>query len=93
MAEEDLIHLIESHSAELAAVRSEIAALSMKVTDGFQMLNWKLEELVEIVDGLTHVVGNLNSREIITDKRLTKLESDVSTLKGDVAAIKAKLGA
>ncbi len=54
--------------------------------NNFQTLNWKIDRLVEIID-------NLNNREHISNHRLSKLEDDVSTLKADVAAIKAKLSA
>ena len=75
----NIIKLIESQSAELAALRQV-------VEDGFQTLNWKIDRLVEIVD-------NLNNREHISNHRLSKLENDVGVLKTDVAAIKAKLSA
>jgi hypothetical protein len=82
----NLIKLIESQSAELAALRHV-------VEERFQTLNWKIDRLVEIVD-------TLNNREHISNRRLSKLEDDfgvlkgdVSTLKTDVAAIKAKLSA
>lgn len=82
----NLIKLIESQSAELAALRTMLEQHVGETRDSFKTLNWKLDRLVEIVD-------NLNNREHISNHRLSKLEDDVSTLKADVAAIKAKLSA
>ena len=96
----NLIKLIESQSAELAALRTMLEQHVVETRDNFQTLNWKIDRLVEIVD-------NLNNREHISNRRLSKLEddfgvlkgdvstlkTDVSTLKADVAAIKAKLSA
>ena len=75
MSDDTLLKLIESQSAELAALRQV-------VEDNFQTLNWKIDRLVEIVD-------NLNSRELINNKRLSKLEVDVGVLKEDVGVLKA----
>ena len=96
----NLIKLIESQSAELAALRTMLEQHVVETRDNFQTLNWKIDRLVEIVD-------NLSNREHISNHRLSKLEgdvgvlkgdvstlkTDVSTLKTDVAAIKAKLSA
>jgi chromosome segregation ATPase len=74
-----ILKLVESQSAELASLRQ-------LVEERFQTVNWKLDRLVEVVD-------NLNNREHINNRRLSKLEDDVARLKTDVAAIKAKLSA
>jgi hypothetical protein len=79
MEKDVVLKLIESQSAELASLRQ-------LVEERFQTVNWKLDRLVEIVD-------NLNNREHINNRRLSKLEDDVAGLKTDVAAIKAKLSA
>ena len=87
-----IIKLIESQSAELAALRQLIEEkfklLEEKLKlleDGFRTLNWKLDRVVEIVD-------NLNNKELIANKRLSALETDVAGLKTDMAGVKADMG-
>jgi polyhydroxyalkanoate synthesis regulator phasin len=82
----NLIRLIESQSAELAALRTMLEQHVVETRDNFKTLNWKIDRLVEIVD-------NLNNREHISNHRLSKLEGDVGVLKGDVSALKTDVAA
>jgi hypothetical protein len=50
----DLIKLIESQSAELAALRNMLEQHVVETRGNFQTLNWKIDRLAEIVDNLNN---------------------------------------
>ena len=50
----NLIKLIESQRAELAALRTMLEQHVAETRGSFQTLNWKIDRLAEIVDNLNN---------------------------------------